>query len=134
MKKDAREVSPQAERLYAAAKELKNIEGKSAVAKLMNVSPQMVNHWEGGRPISFEALITAQEKIGCDAIWLRDGTGDMTRGRVPDTPNLNAEQLTQLITAYLGSNDTGRRQILILATDVSRNNAASSASAANDHR
>lgn len=67
---------PQMTRLYQAAAELRHAEGQSAVAKLLNVSPQTVNNWEV-RGISSDGLLSAQEVIGCNAIWLRDGVGDM---------------------------------------------------------
>jgi hypothetical protein len=67
---------PQMTRLYQAAAELCKAEGQSAIAKLLNISPQRVNNWEV-RGISNEGLLSAQEIIGCNAIWLRDGMGDM---------------------------------------------------------
>jgi hypothetical protein len=97
MKKDPKKISDQMHRLYLAAKELKNVEGKSAVANLLNVTPQLLNHWENGRPISDGALLAAQFKIGCDAIWLRDGVGDMTRG---DVSGLGISDLARLVALY----------------------------------
>ena len=64
------------ERLYRSAKELKNADGQSAVARLLNVSPQRINNWEA-RGISSEGLLEAQKIIGCNAIWVRDGEGPM---------------------------------------------------------
>ena len=63
-------------RLYEAAKKLKKVDGQSALAKFMNTSPQKINNWES-RGISSEGLLTAQELIGCNAIWIRDGIGEM---------------------------------------------------------
>jgi hypothetical protein len=70
----------QLKRLYEAAKALKDVTGVAAVAKVLDSSPQTLNNWRD-RPISAEGLIAAQEKIGCDALWLRDGIGEMTRGK-----------------------------------------------------
>lgn len=106
-----RQISAQMTRLYQAAKDLHGVEGKSAVAKLMNVSPQTLNNWEE-RSISNEGLLLAQEKIGCDAIWLRDGTGEITRGRKID-PEL--DELAQLISLYAQSTAIGKRHILDFA-------------------
>jgi hypothetical protein len=77
-------MNDQVERLYLAAKELKGVEGVSAIARLLDALPQTINNWSD-RPISDNGLVKAQEHIGCDAVWLRDGTGDMVKGQaVPD--------------------------------------------------
>jgi hypothetical protein len=73
----------QVERLYVAAKALRDAEGVAAIARLLEVSPQTVNNW-GDRPISDNGLLKAQQAIGCDALWLRDGTGEMIRGKAAD--------------------------------------------------
>lgn len=74
------EIHESALRLYKAAKELKQVEGKSSVAKLLNESPQTLNNWEGPRGISAQGAIKAQAEIGCDANWLLTGRGHMTAG------------------------------------------------------
>lgn len=66
----------QMERLYEAAKILRGVEGQSAVARLLNASPQTVKNWES-RGISKDGMITAQEVIGCSSTWLKNGTGEM---------------------------------------------------------
>jgi hypothetical protein len=76
-KKAKAKISPQMERLYDAARILQRTEGKSKVATLINCTPYMLNIWEDGRLISFEGLIKAQEFIGCNALWVRDGKGEM---------------------------------------------------------
>jgi hypothetical protein len=63
-------------RLYEAAKALKKTEGQSAVAKLLNESPQTLNNWES-RGISRAGAIKAQDEIGCDASWVIAGKGAM---------------------------------------------------------
>ncbi len=60
------------ERLYAAAKELRDVTGQSAVARLLNVTPQVVKNWEA-RGISSDGALLAQKKIGCNANWLLEG-------------------------------------------------------------
>ena len=67
----------QMERLYSAAKTLKNVEGQSAVARFLNESPQTVKNWES-RGISKSGSVKAQAHIGCDANWLLSGMGSMT--------------------------------------------------------
>ena len=67
---------PSAERLYKAAKELKGAEGQSAIARLLNESPQNVNNWES-RGVSRPGAIKAQAALGCDANWVLTGGGQM---------------------------------------------------------
>jgi DNA-binding XRE family transcriptional regulator len=99
----------QMKRLYEAAKALRNVEGQSELARIMNASPQTVNNWEA-RGISNEGLLTAQEVIGCDAIWLRDGTGSMARGGVAAQQSFG--EIVRLITLYEQSTSDGRSFIL----------------------
>ena len=79
---DQRAMHPTMQRLYQAAKELRNVEGQSAVAKLMNISAQRVNNWEA-RGISAEGMLDAESVIGCSALWLRDGQGNMEASMIP---------------------------------------------------
>jgi DNA-binding XRE family transcriptional regulator len=93
----------QMKRLYAAAKNLRDVEGQSAVAKLLNVSPQTINNWEA-RGISNEGLLKAQEVIGCDAIWVRDGGRPMTKeggGAQPAPLSLDMDNLKNAINAAI---------------------------------
>lgn len=104
-------------RLYLAAKTLRGIEGPSAVARLMNVSPQTLNNWEAeDRGISNEGLLKAQESIGCDAIWLRDGTGHMMGG----AGDVNADEMIELLALYQQSTSKGRDMILDLARSAAK--------------
>ncbi len=73
------ELHPSAERLYKAAEALKGVRGQSAVARLLIASPQTLKNWES-RGVSRQGAITAQERIGCSAVWLLDGTGEMAAG------------------------------------------------------
>jgi phage repressor protein C with HTH and peptisase S24 domain len=68
------------ERLYLAAKELAETEGQTAVANLLNASPQKVNNWEA-RGMSKEGMLIAEERIGVSAHWLRTGVGSMRGAR-----------------------------------------------------
>lgn len=69
-------------RLYRAAKDLRGIEGQSAVAELLGYSPQVLNNWET-RGISQGGAIRAQEKIGCSPAWLTRGEGWMMSSGQP---------------------------------------------------
>jgi transcriptional regulator with XRE-family HTH domain len=70
---------PSMARLYEAAKTLRQKEGQSEVARLLNYSPQRLNNWER-RGISREGAVEAEKTIGCSANWLLDGTGAMASG------------------------------------------------------
>lgn len=116
---DNANIHTQTRRLYQAAKHLRNVEGKSAVARLLNISPQNLNGWEE-RGISEGGLLKAQEVIGCNAIWLRDGTGDMIAGGgAPDT-GLTATEISDLIILYEQADQEGRRAIMDMAKTVAR--------------
>lgn len=65
------------ERLYRAAKELRNVEGQAELARALNQSPQTVNNWEA-RGISKAGMLKAQSVIGCSATWLASGDGRMS--------------------------------------------------------
>lgn len=73
------QIHPSMARLYQAAKELKGVTGQSAVARLLNASPQAVKNWEG-RGVSKTGALTAEEVIGCSALWITQGTGEMRGG------------------------------------------------------
>lgn len=72
------------QRLYLAARELKSVNGQSAVARLLNQSPQTVKNWEA-RGISKAGAIEAARIIGCSALWLMQGIGPMTAGAAEQT-------------------------------------------------
>lgn len=78
------------ERLYSAAKEIKKIEGQSAVARLLNELPQTLKNWES-RGISKGGAIKAQEVIGCNANWLTEGKDHKT-GFNPSNPSYSAQE------------------------------------------
>lgn len=63
------EIHSSVQKLYQAARELRNVSGQSAVARLLDESPQTVKNWEK-RGISEGGALKAQRKIGCDANWL----------------------------------------------------------------
>ena len=63
-------------RLYQAAKELKNIEGQSALARFLNSTPQKLKNWES-RGISSPGMIQACQALGINIEWLKTGTGEM---------------------------------------------------------
>lgn len=66
----------QMERLYAAAEQLKGIKTQSGLARALNKSPQVVKNWES-RGVSKEGMISAERVIGCSALWIEDGRGQM---------------------------------------------------------
>jgi len=65
------------ERLYEAAKKLKSLEGIASIAELLNQSFQTVKNWES-RGVSLEGALLAQEKIGCNALWLLGRGNEMS--------------------------------------------------------
>lgn len=69
----------QMERLYRAAKELKNIGSQAELARALNQSSQTVSNWET-RGISKSGLLMAQTQIGCSVTWLTTGEGPMVVG------------------------------------------------------
>lgn len=75
----------QAKRLYQAARDLKGLEMKADVARLLESSQQKLKNWEE-RGISSEGLLRAQKLIGCNANWLATGVGSMTAGSVMREP------------------------------------------------
>jgi len=68
------EIQPTAARLYQAAEQLQDVQGQSAVARLLNVSPQVMKNWEA-RGVSEGGALLAQKIIGCDANWVLNGFG-----------------------------------------------------------
>lgn len=73
------EFHPSAQRLYAAATQIKAVNGQSAVARLLNVSPQVMRNWEL-RGVSEKGALAAQGELGIDANWLLTGDGVMLKG------------------------------------------------------
>lgn len=63
-------------RLYEAAKAIKGISEPSALARALNISPQVLNNWER-RGMSADGILDAEEAIGCESLWLRTGTGTL---------------------------------------------------------
>lgn len=70
-----------AERLYQAAKELRQTEGQSAVGRLLNQSAQTMNNWEA-RGVSKQGALIAEKELGVSPNWVLSGDGDM---RMPPT-------------------------------------------------
>jgi transcriptional regulator with XRE-family HTH domain len=81
-------------RLYQAADEIRGLRGQSEVSGQLNASSQVLNNWES-RGMSKGGMLTAQEKIGCSAVWLATGKGEMRLdGAAPSPlPNSHAELL-----------------------------------------
>lgn len=70
------DMHPSAERLYMAAEHLCGVTGQSAVARLLNESPQTVKNWET-RGVSKAGVLSAQAIIGSNPLWLATGEGPM---------------------------------------------------------
>jgi phage repressor protein C with HTH and peptisase S24 domain len=84
----SRKIDPmhtQMERLYEAAKALKSIGGQSELARALNASPQTVKNWEA-RGVSKQGLLTAQRVIGCSAVWVETGKGQMQVNEGAEVP------------------------------------------------
>jgi phage repressor protein C with HTH and peptisase S24 domain len=64
------------ERLLKAAAALKQAEGPSDVARLLNVSPQTITNWMK-RGVSKDGMLLAQRLIGVNATWIETGEGEM---------------------------------------------------------
>lgn len=78
---------PSTERLYQAAKQLRDISGQSAVARLLNESPQTVKNWET-RGVSRSGALAAESILEVRAAWILSGEGAMATGGevVPAAP------------------------------------------------
>lgn len=78
-------------RLYLAANELHALEGQSAVARKMNLSPQRLNNWEA-RGMSKNGMLIAEQTIGCSALWIETGAGNMrAAGAISPSSNTQYE-------------------------------------------
>lgn len=76
-------------RLYAASASLTGAKiGQSALARLLNTSPQRVKNWEE-RGISQQGATQAQAELGVNATWLLTGSGQML---VNASPNLSVRE------------------------------------------
>lgn len=69
-------IHPTTERLYTAARELRDVTGQSAVARLLDISPQVMKNWEA-RGVSEGGALKAQKHVGCDANWVLYGEQQM---------------------------------------------------------
>lgn len=94
-------------RLYLAAKEMAETEGKSALGRLLNESPQTINNWES-RGVSKAGMVKAQSIVGCSASWIETGSGPMSANLGIDTKTVaNTSQSTS--TVHLSSDTNSRR-------------------------
>lgn len=64
-------------RLYEAARVMSDATYPAAVARLLNVPQQMLKNWDT-RGISQKGANHAQAVIGCNAVWLLTGEGEMS--------------------------------------------------------
>lgn len=70
------DIHPTTQRLYTAAREMRDVTGQSAVARLLDISPQAMKNWEA-RGVSEGGALKAQRVIGCDANWILTGEPQM---------------------------------------------------------
>lgn len=97
MRKDDKQIHAQMQRLYEAARVLKNAATKADVARIVNQSQQTLNAWEN-RGMSSNGLIEAAIAVGVNHLWLRDGAGEMQNGTAPASGTL--DDVVQLISCY----------------------------------
>ena len=64
------------QRLFQAAKDLKNINLPSELARFLNVSQQVIKNWEA-RGVSAKMIPEVSERLGISERWLRTGGGEM---------------------------------------------------------
>ena len=60
------------QRLFQAAKDLKNINLPSELARFLNVSQQVIKNWEA-RGVSAKMIPEVSERLGISERWLRTG-------------------------------------------------------------
>jgi DNA-binding transcriptional regulator YiaG len=100
-------------RLYEAAFEKFQIRGQSAVARLLNTSPQRVKNWEV-RGISSDGMITAEKIIGCSPSWIKTGIGEpqsMSASLVLPMPRTDV-YIAEVVKLMESTDDTGRKMAL----------------------
>lgn len=64
------------QRLFQAARDLKNINLPSELARFLNVSQQVIKNWET-RGVSAKMIPEVSERLGISERWLRTGEGEM---------------------------------------------------------
>ena len=69
-------MNEQTQRLYEAADKLRNLREPSAIARVLGISQQTLKNWET-RGISAQGMIDAERSLGCSAVWLGTGRGEM---------------------------------------------------------
>lgn len=128
-KERAKPMHEQMQRLYEATEKIKSVTGQSAVARLLNVSPQRLTNWEA-RGMSFEGMIDAELLIGCSAVWLRSGEGPMVIGALyapavdatqkPDALKLTCEtaQELRMLSVYRLSGPDNRKLLDLAIEDA----------------
>ena len=79
-------------RLYQAARELKNIDGQSELARYLNVSPQVLKNWET-RGISSKGLIQAAKALEIDVDGWKRALVKCTRAPLKPMPTCAAAAL-----------------------------------------
>ncbi|WP_250507645.1 XRE family transcriptional regulator [Caballeronia sp. GAFFF3] len=102
-------------RLYEAARLLRGLTTPTEIARLLNVAPQNVNNWER-RGMSKAAMLDAQEKLGCSAVWLMTGEGTML-GSAP-VPSSNDSSKRDRSRPEIEKSDRTESDIVISSDDL----------------
>lgn len=90
-------------RLYEVVKNSFSAVGQSAVARLINVSPQTLNNWEE-RGISSDGLLTIQKILNVNATWITDRIGSIFVGvSVPESRDSQSSMIENI--KYLMNRD-----------------------------
>jgi hypothetical protein len=87
-----------------AAEILKGAKGPSAVARLLGVSAQKVTNWMS-RGVSDAGMLDAERLIGCRAIWLQDGKGEMVDAGAMHSSADDDSAITALNTAVIAESE-----------------------------
>lgn len=114
-----KEIHPAMQRLYMAAVELELIkpeQRQSALAALLNITPQMVNNWESRGP-SKSGLLDLQNKTGISATYVDLGKGPISIEPGASKPPIKAvetnypEQCIEMWRRYCAASPRARRVI-----------------------
>ena len=70
-----KKIHEQMARVYQAAQVLKGVTGQTALANLLNTSPQRIKNWEE-RGVSKRGMLEIEDAIGCPALWIETGKGN----------------------------------------------------------
>lgn len=111
----------QTQRLYEAAKAIKDVSGLTDVSALLGISPQTLKNWES-RGISAAGLVDAATTLGCSVQWLKEGVGAMDQGnRTTQSPADNVSENTMFTGQTYSVKNLFRAPVVVwarLGTDL----------------